>query len=162
MKINSIIIDILNGKLTPKIDLHGQKLSGVDIQNLTEALTNTNSFYVTSRIIEINLAETGITELPLNMFQDCDGVEEINLSNNNMQLLPNLPDRPYALISFNANNNPITYINPLYFKNCISLKDLFLKNTKLEDTTPLDLSDCLSLIKYERRLNRRNTRKRKL
>lgn len=142
--LNSITNGTLNSKI---IDLHGQKLSKQNINNLSEVLTN--NFSVVSKITKIDLSFADIHELPQDIFKDFDELIRLNLNNNALKRLPNLPDRPYALEYFSAEDNPILEINPKYFCNSISLKTIRLKDTKLEDSI-LDLSDCLSLESYQR------------
>lgn len=139
---SSMIADLKNGTYAKQvIDLHDKELSQRHIQELAEALEN--NFQVAKNITEIDLSFNEITELPSDMFKDCDGLRRLNLENNHLKKLPRLPDRPYALQEFLASYNPLQRIDLHYFVNCISLKTVYLNDTHL--THAPNFADSLSL-----------------
>lgn len=141
-KFKSLINSIKQGtsNLT-QIDFKECPLTKRHIHVLTDALGE--NFQITKNIKHIDLSFANIQELPIDIFRDCDGLMTLNLDNNKLHSLPALPDRPYALQEFFANNNPLKKIKNHYFKGCISLKAVYLSNTMLEEAPHFD--DSLSL-----------------
>lgn len=141
-KFTKILHELEAGKLPGgKLDLRGAPLTNDHVLLLHETLTN--NFHTVKNISEIDLAFANLQELPLGIFKDCDGLRILNLDNNMLKKLPKLPDRPYALQDFFANNNPLKVISQHYFDNCVSLKAVYLSNTQIDEVP--SLNDSLSL-----------------
>ncbi len=127
-----LLRDIQTGTISNwKIDLRAKNLQKKHIEQLAEVLTD--NFHSVKNIMEIDLAYNNLTELPPNILKDCDSLHILNLDNNHLTRLPNLPDRPYALQDFFANNNPLESIPSNYFDDCVSLKAAYLSNTQISD-----------------------------
>lgn len=124
-----------------KIDLCEKPLKTNHIDKLARALEE--NFHIASHITEIDLSFTGIHDLPKDIFHNCDSLRRLNLENNKLKTLPNLPDRPFALQDFVASFNPLKNLPPNYFANCISLRTVYLNSTHLEHAPSLE--DSLSL-----------------
>jgi|JI9StandDraft_2_1071091.scaffolds.fasta_scaffold02302_11 Leucine-rich repeat (LRR) protein len=139
---NTMLREINNGVFNKKsIDLSGAPLTKRHLQQLRKAFAA--NYIVAGRIERIDLSSTKITEIPFDIFKDCDSLRILILDNNNLRELPKLPDRPAALHYFSASNNPIKHLPANYFKNCSSLTDIYLNASKLKIVPKL--ADSLSL-----------------
>lgn len=137
-----LIHDIQAGQLQGwKIDLRESAITKKQLQQLADALNN--NFHSVKNIVEIDLAYNNLSEIPVNMFKDCDALRILNLDNNKLKKLPKLPDRPFALQEFFASNNPLKTISAQYFANCVSLKAVYLTNTQITEAP--HFNDSLSL-----------------
>lgn len=74
---------------------------------------------------KFTMESSNISVFPIDVFEDALELRYLDLSNNNISVIPILPEN---LVYCNVNNNSVKMIDILSFQKSVSIKDLFIEN----------------------------------
>lgn len=118
------------------LDLSGNPLLGTKYELIKGSL---NSIFFSS-LKKFVMTSSNISTLPQDAFLSARELQYLDLSENNLNLIPVLPEK---LIYFKASNNSINSIDIVPFQKTEHLKDLYLDNNVLLNDIDIDAFESL-------------------